>query len=95
MVSVLVNDARITTLERQKRDIAERMKDHNSKHNSSHLLKHARENGHTHVWEKDFEMLGNNYQSNFKRKIGESLFIRQLQLTLNVNEKSITLHFFN
>ena len=52
------------------RGIVERMKDHNSKHNSSHLLKHARENGHTHVWEKDFEMLGNNYQSNFKQKIG-------------------------
>ena len=70
MVSVLVNDARITTLEKQKRGIVERMKDHNSEHNSSHLLKHARENGHTHVWEKDFEMLGNNYQSNFKQKIG-------------------------
>ena len=37
-----------------KRRIVERIKDHNSKDNSSHLLKHAHENGHTHVWEKDF-----------------------------------------
>ena len=33
-----------------KRCIVERIKDHNSKDSSSHLLKHAHENGHTHVW---------------------------------------------
>ena len=49
-----------------KRRIVERIKDRNSKDNSSHLLK--RENRHIHVWEKDFQILGNNYQSNFKRK---------------------------
>ena len=32
-----------------KRCIVERIKDHNSKDSSSHLLKHAHENGHTHV----------------------------------------------
>ena len=78
-----------------KRRIVERIKDHNSKDNSSHLLKHACENGDTHVWEKDFQLLGNNYQPNFKRKINESLFIKQLKPTLSVNEKSITLHLFN
>ena len=66
--------------------IVERIKDHNSKHNSSHLFKYARENGLTHVWEKDFQISGNNYQLNFKQKISESLFIRQLKPTLNVNE---------
>ena len=78
-----------------KRCTVERIKDHNSKDNSSHLLKHACENGHIIVWEKDFQILGNNYQSNFKRKISESLFIKQLKPTLNVNKKSITLHLFN
>ena len=78
-----------------KRCTVERIKEHNGKGNNSHLLKHARKNGHTHVWEKDFQILGNNYQSNFKRKISESLRIRQLKPTLNVNEKSITLHLFN
>ena len=80
---------------RDKRRIEERIKGHNSKDNSSHLFKHARENGHSHVWKKDFQVLGNNFQSNFKRKISESLFIKQLKPTLNVNEKSITLHLFN
>ena len=47
-------DARMTLSERQKRCIVERIKDHNSKDNSSHLLKHAHENGHTHAWENDF-----------------------------------------
>ena len=51
-----------------KRRITERIKDHNSKDNSSHSFKHARENGHSHVWEKNFQVLGNNYQSNFKQK---------------------------
>ena len=78
-----------------KRRIVQRIKDHNSKDNSSHLLKHGRENGHTHVWEKDFQILGNNYQSNFKQKRSESFYIKQLKPTLNVNEKSITLHLFN
>ena len=57
--------------------IAERIQDHNNKDKNSHLLKHAREKGYTHVWEKDFKILGNNYQSNMKRKISESLYIRQ------------------
>ena len=68
-----------------KRRIVERIKDHNSKDNCSHLLKRARENCNIHIWKKDFQILGNNYQSNFKRKISESLFIRQLKYTLHVN----------
>ena len=47
------------------------------------------------VWENDFKILGNNYQSNIKRKISESLYIRQLKPTLNAHEKSIPLHLFN
>ena len=42
-----------------KRRTVERIKDHNSKDNSSHLLKHACENGLTHVWKKDFQILSN------------------------------------
>ena len=75
------------------RRIVERIQDHNNRDKNSHLLKHAREKGH--VWENDFKILGNNYQSNIKRKISESLFIRQLKPTLNANEKSIPLQLFN
>ena len=77
------------------RRIVERIQDHNNRDKNSHLLKHAREKGYGHVWENDFTILGKNDQSNIKHKISESLFIRQLKLTLNANEKSIPLHLFN
>ena len=44
-----------------KRHIAERIKYHNSKDNSFHLLKYARENGQTHVCEKDLGKIINQY----------------------------------
>ena len=95
MLFINVEECKDDDVGETKRRIAERIKDHNSKDNSSHLLKHACENGHIHVWEKDFQTLGNNYQSNFKRKISEPLFIRQLKPTLSVNEKSVPLYLFN
>ena len=52
--------------------------DHNTRDKNSHLLKHSREKNHQHVWENDFKVLGNNYRSNFKRKISEALFTKQL-----------------
>ena len=60
-----------------------RVTDHNKRDKKSHMLKHSRDKLHTHFWEYDFKLLGNNYQSNIKRKISESLFIRQLKPSLN------------
>ena len=40
------------------RRIAERIQDHNNRDKNSHLLKHAREKGHTHVCQNNFRMLG-------------------------------------
>ena len=60
-----------------------RVIDHNKRDKKSHMLKHSRDKLHNHVWEDDFKLLGNNYQSNIKRKISESLFIRQLKPSLN------------
>ena len=77
------------------RRIVERIQDQNNIDKNSHLLKHAREKGHTHVWENNFKILGHNYQLNIERKISESLYIRQLKPTLNAHEKSIPLHLFN
>ena len=59
------------------------------------LLKHSREKNHQHVWENDFKVLGNNYCSNFKRKVSEALFIKQLKPSLNVKVKSIQLQLYN
>ena len=59
------------------------------------MLKHSRDKLHTHGWEHDFKLLGNIYQSNIKRKISESLFIRQLKSSLNKQDKSIPLNLYN
>ena len=65
------------------RIVIERIIDHNKRDKKSHMLKQSRDELHIHVWEDDFKLLGNNYQSNNKRKISESLFIRQLKPSLN------------
>ena len=44
------------------RRILERIQDHNIRDKNSHLLKHAHEKGHAHVWENNFKILSNNYQ---------------------------------
>ena len=49
--------------------------DHNKRNKSSHLLKHAREIQHTHVWEDDIKILNGNDKSSAKRKINEALYI--------------------
>ena len=69
--------------------------DHNKCDKNSHLLKHAREKNHQHLWENDVKVLGNNYCSNFKRKITEALFIKQLKPSLNVKDKSIQMQLYN
>ena len=70
------------------RRIVEKVRDQNIRDKNSHLLKHTREKCQTNVWESDFEILGNSQQSNFERKITESLFKRKLRpTTLNVKVK--------
>ena len=59
------------------------------------MLQHSRDKLHNHVWEDDFKLLGNNFQSNIKREISESLFIRQLKPSLNKQDKSIPLNLYN
>ena len=76
------------------RRIKERIMDH-IMDKSSHLLKHARQSQHTHVWKDDFKILNGNYKSSVKRKISEALYIRTLKPTLNVKEKSIRLELYN
>ena len=74
------------------RRVIERVIDYNKWDKKSHMLKHSRDKLHTDVWEHDFKLLGNNYQSNIKRKISESLFIRQLKPSLNKQDKPIPLN---
>ena len=90
--SATCNDTYVGETDRR---IKERIMDHNKRDKSSHLLKHARESQHTHVWKDDFKILNGNYKSSVKRKISEALYIRTLKPTLNVKEKSIRLELYN
>ena len=38
------------------RRVKERIIDHNKRDKNSYILKHSREEGHTHVWDKDFRL---------------------------------------
>ena len=75
--------------------VTERVIDHNKQDKKSHMLKHSRDKLDPRVWEYDFKLLVNNYQSNFKQKNSESLFIRQLKPSLNKQDKSIPLNLYN
>ena len=77
------------------RRVIERVIYHNKQDKKFHMLKQLCDNLHTHVWEDDFKLLRNNYQSNIKRKISESFFIRQLKPSLNKQDKSIPLDLYN
>ena len=77
------------------RRVIERVIYHNKRDKKFHMLKQSRGNLHTHVWENDFKLLGNNYQSNIKRKISESFLIRQLKPSLNKQDKPIPLDLYN
>ena len=44
------------------RRIKERIIEYNKRDKYSHILKHSREEGQTHIWDKDFKALVNNYR---------------------------------
>ena len=62
---------------------------------NSHLLKHANNDKHHRVRLENFKVLGKNYNSNFKRKISESLFIKEYKPDLNVQKDSYRLKLYN
>ena len=78
------------------RRLYERVKDHNGRDHSSHLVKHAGETGHLPVDTANFELIGSGYRNNARRrKIAEALLVKKLKPTLNIQEKSVPLKPFN
>ena len=66
-------------------DEIERVKDHNGRDKSSHMLRHSIEKNHTEVTVNDFKVIERNYRNNVrKRKAAEALLIKQFRPTLNV-----------
>ena len=75
------------------RDIAqrlkERLKDHNERDQSSHLVKHSIESEHDPVCLGNFRILGKGYNNTFKRNVTETLLIKKQKPSLNGQEKSV------
>ena len=78
------------------RRIIDRIKDHNGRDHAAHMVKHNIETSPTDVNTANFKIIDMNFSNcKRKRKIAESLWIKDLRPTLNVQEKSIPLKLFN
>ena len=76
--------------------LSERVLDHNGRDAKSHLVKHAIKKCHKYTKIADFNVTGKGYRNNaFKRKVAESLLIKDTRPTLNTHEKSVPLKLFN
>ena len=78
------------------RRISKLIKDHNDRDLKSHILRHFVESGHVNVSYEDFKIIAKNLNFNhWKRKIAESLLIKEKRPTLNTHDKSVPLKLFN
>ena len=78
------------------RRITKRIKDHNDRDHTSHVLKHSIEKSHTNVNTTDFKIIDKNFHNNKRKwKIAQALWIKDLRPTLNTQEKSIQLKLFD
>ena len=74
----------------------ERVLYHNDRDIKSHPVKHAIEKCHKYPEVEDFDVIGKGYENNtFKRKVAESLLIKDVRPTLNTYEKSVPLKLCN
>ena len=79
-----------------KRRMSERISDHNGRDISSYLLKHVIESGHRHITGENFKIINNGFRNNtLKRRIAESLLIKEKKPTLNKQEQSLKLKLYN
>ena len=75
--------------------IIKRTLQHNSKDNASHVLIHSKKTKHRRVSMKNVKILGRRYKSDFRRRISESLFIKQLKPDLNKQNDAFKLRLYN
>ena len=75
--------------------IIKRTMQHNSKDNASHVLIHSKATKHRRVSMKNVKILGRRYRSDFKRRISESLFIKEKKPKLNKQKEAFKLKLYN
>ena len=78
-----------------KRRMGKRTNEHGSTDPKSHVLIHSKKTKHKRVKNEDFKILRSGFTSQFRRKISESLFIKQHKPDLNVQKESYRLCLFN
>ena len=59
--------------------IGKRALQRNKLDKNSHLLKHANKTKHKRIWLEDFKIIGSGYRNDFKRRISESLHVKELK----------------
>ena len=78
------------------RCIHDSIKDYNVRDHKSHMLKHSIDKHHDNVAQENFKTIAKNFKNNkWKRKISESLWIKDLGPNLNAQEKSVPLKLFS
>ena len=75
--------------------IIKRTMEHSDKDNASHVLIHSKTTKHRRVTMKNVKILGRRYKTDFKRKISESLFIKQIKPDLNKQKDAFKLKLYN
>ena len=70
--------------------LSKRVLDHNGRDAKSHLVKHAIKKCHKYPKIEDFNVIGKAYRNNtFKRKVAESLLIKDVRPILKTHQKSV------
>ena len=78
------------------RRLDERMKDNNCRDRNCHLFKHLVESRHDPVLKNGFGIIGKSYRNNTsRRKIAEALFIKKMEPSMNIQDKSVKFELFN
>ena len=75
--------------------IIKRTIQHNRNDNASHVLIHSKATKHRRVSMKNVKILGRRYRSDFKRRISESLYIKELKPKLNKQKDAFKLKLYN
>ena len=77
------------------RHIIERVKGHGGEI-PNHVLKHSSEKGHVEVTQEDFKIISSHFKNNrLKRKIAETLLLKQKCPSLNVQDQTVELKLLN
>ena len=83
-------------IEESGRRISEKIIDNNGRDKKSQIFKHSSEKCRQHFPTNSFKIIGNRFKNNsLKRRVSEALLIKQIKMSLNVQQNSIELKLFN